>query len=141
MVKGVTPEGEGDFGNTARKEMIKKARGELIAFVDDDNVILPEFLEEMIRAINCSGKDFAVCDVIHFGPLDVSTGMIAPVVLKGEPVKLKYVDPLQVVVRANVMKQIGWDTKKGYLSDGVTLEELGNTSSHVKIDKVLGIHM
>ena len=132
---------DNDYGNTARRDMISKAKGEMIAFVDDDNVVLPEFLETMCDAVEGAEKDFAVCDVVHFGPLAQETGMKPPVVLKGEPVKLRYIDPLQVVVRADVMRSVGWDIETGYLSDGVTLEKLGSSYTYVKLHKVLGFHM
>jgi len=135
------PVGKGDYGNTARAMMIEKAEGILVAFVDDDNIVLPDFLKEMSDALNGTAKGFAVCDIVHFGPLDKRTGMKPPVVLKGEPVKLTYIDPLQVVVRMHAIKSVGWDIETGYLSDGVTLEKLGDEFEHVKVDKVLGFHM
>lgn len=137
----VSVKGDNDFGNSARKEMIEKAKGKYIAFVDDDNLLLPQFIEKMVDAIEVAEKDFAVCDIVHFGPLAAETHMEPPVVLKGEPVKLRYIDPLQVLVKSEQMKEIGWDTETGYLSDGVTLEKLGKKFSHVKVHRVLGFHM
>jgi len=41
----------------------------------------------------------------------------------------------------HAIKSVGWDIETGYLSDGVTLEKLGDEFEHVKVDKVLGFHM
>jgi hypothetical protein len=136
-----TPKREGDFGNTVRRDMLGKILGEFVLFFDDDNIILPGYLEVMVRAVEESGKDFAVCRVIHFGPLNESVTGPPPIVLKGETVRLYHVDPLQFLVRAKAMKTIGWDIKHGYSSDGYTLEMLGDTYKHVIVEDVLGVHM
>lgn len=132
----------GDYGNVVRSEMLKKARGEYILFLDDDNLILPDYLETMIKAIEESGKDFAVCRVVHFGPLNEDKyGKKPPVVLTGLPVKLYHVDPLQILVKKDVMQKVGWDTEKGYLADGYTLQSLGDKFEHVEVPVVLGFHI
>ena len=132
---------DGDYGNTVRSEMLKKARGRYVLFCDDDNLILPDYFEKMIKAIEDAKVDFAVCKVIHFGPLNESQMGKPPIVLMGNPVKLYHVDPLQILVKREVMLDIGWDTKIGYLSDGVTLEKLGAKYKHVRVESVLGIHV
>lgn len=131
---------EGDYGNTVRKEMLERAKGSFVLFLDDDNIILPDYLSKMVKAVQDSGKDFAVCKVMHFGPLNPVAGK-PPIVLEGNPVKLYHIDPLQILVKADVMKKIGWDTEVGYLSDGVTLEKLGNQFQHVRVEEVLGVHI
>mgnify|MGYP006282510871 CR=1 FL=1 len=131
----------GDFGNVVRSEMLAKASGEFVLFMDDDNLILPHYLERMVGAIRESGKDFAVCRVVHFGPLRPEATGHPPQVLTGIPVKLHHVDPLQVVVRTEAMRQVGWDTEKGYLADGHTLQALGEKFEHVEVPEVLGFHM
>jgi hypothetical protein len=133
---------EGDFGNTVRLTMMKnEAKGDHILFCDDDNIILPHYMRMMVDAIERSGSDFAVCRIMHFGPLNEAEVGKPPKVLTGEPVKLYHVDPLQVMVRKEVMLKVGWDTEVGYLSDGVTLEKLGKDFKHVTVGEVLGIHM
>jgi hypothetical protein len=131
----------GDFGNVVRSEMLKKAKGEYILFLDDDNIILPNYLERMIKAIEDSGKDFAVCRVVHFGPLNEEHLGKPPQVVTGIPVKLYHVDPLQILVKRSAMQEIGWDTEKGYLADGHTLQVLGDKFEHVEVSEVLGFHM
>jgi hypothetical protein len=137
----VTTTKEGDFGNTARSEMLKKARGKYVLFFDDDNVILPKYLAEMVsRLANSPDCQFAVAEIVHFGPLNEKEVGKPPKVLKGDPVKLYHIDPLQVLVRRDDMQKIGWDTEAGYLSDGITLEKLGALKC-VRVNEVLGFHM
>lgn len=131
-----------DFGNSARKAMIGEAWGEFVAFCDDDNIYLPGFLETMtVKLVNEPDAGFAVCDIMHFGPLNEAEVGSPPIVLKGEPVKLYHIDPLQVMVRKSVMREVGWDTEVGYLSDGVTLEKLGRGHEHIKVNELLGVHL
>jgi hypothetical protein len=132
---------DGDYGNTCRAEMLKRARGRYVLFLDDDNVILPKYLEIMIGALGDSGKDFAVCDVMHFGPLNEAVAGKPPVVLTGEPVKLYSVDPLQILVKREAMQDVGWDVDRGYIADGVSLEALGDKYEYVKVPEVLGVHI
>jgi len=133
---------EGDFGNSARKKMIEEARGEYVMFLDDDNVILPTYLAQMAHVLDEDEEiGFVVCRVMHFGPLNEKELGKPPIVLEGEPVKLYHIDPLQVMVRTELMQKVGWDTAKGYLSDGVTLEKLGKAAKYSKIEEVLGVHI
>jgi hypothetical protein len=131
----------GDFGNTVRSEMLKKARGKYVIFMDDDNVILPEYLEKMINAIEKGKVDFGICQVVHFGPLNESEVGKAPQVLTGNPVKLYHIDSLQVMVRREAMLDVGWDTDSGYIADGVSLEALGKKYKPVHLNEILGFHL
>jgi hypothetical protein len=131
----------GDFGNTVRKEMLAKATGKYVLFCDDDNLILPDYLEKMVNALEMSGADFAVAQVVHFGPFNEAVIGKPPKVLTGFPVKLYHVDPLQVLVKREAMQSIGWDCDHGYVSDGVTLEMLGDKYKSTEVAEVLGFHM
>ena len=132
---------KGDYGNVVRSEMLAKASGKYVLFLDDDNLIVPTYLERMIAAIEESGKDFAVCRVVHFGPLNEEAVGAPPQVLTGIPVKLHHVDTLQVLVKREAMQEAGWDTEHGYLADGHTLQNLGEKFEHVEVPEVLGFHM
>lgn len=129
-----------DYGNSVRRAMIQQASGKYITFFDDDNVITPDYFESMISAVQ-QGFDFAVCHIVHFGPLNVSKVGYPPKVLTGFPVKVFHVDSLQILVRAEAMKDIGWDVDYGYISDGTTIERLGAKYSAVAVPKVLGFHL
>lgn len=135
------PKREGDYGNSVRSEMLAKARGEYVLFFDDDNLILPSYLERMLGALEGTAFGFAVCRILHFGPLNtMETKLVPPVVLEGEPVKLFWVDPLQCLIRREAMAEVGWDCKVGYLSDGVSLERLGQRQKRVRVGEILGVH-
>ena len=135
-----TTKKEGDYGNTVRSEMMKQANGKYILFFDDDNIIMPSYLERMIAEAEKEQADLAICKIIHFGPLNEKVLGKPPMVLTGDPVKLYHIDPLQVLVKRDVMQKVGWDTTVGYLSDGVSLERL-NPFKKVRVDEVLGVHM
>jgi len=130
---------EGDYGNTVRSEMMKQANGDYILFFDDDNIILPNYLERMLSAIESDKADFSVCQIMHFGPLNEKVLGKPPIVLTGDQVKLYHIDPLQVLVKREIMQKVGWDTKVGYLSDGVSLERLAPYKK-VSVNEVLGVH-
>jgi hypothetical protein len=129
----------GDYGNTIRNEMLKRATGKYVFFCDDDNIILPEFLAKMTSAVQSA--DLAVCKIVHFGPLNESVTGKPPKVLTGFPIKLYHVDPLQVLVKRECMQDIGWDCDHGYVSDGVTLERLGTKYKSIEVPEILGFHM
>jgi len=133
---------QGDFGNTVRSEMLKKAVGKYVIFLDDDNIILPEYLEKMMKALESdTTAEFVACKIMHFGPLNEAEEGKPPKILMGSPVKLYHVDPLQIMVRREIMLKVGWDTDVGYLSDGVTLEKLGKDYKGIRVEEVLGIHI
>ncbi len=130
---------QGDHGNYARREMLKKVTGRFVMFFDDDNIIMPEYMKRMWEEMSDPNVDFAVCRIMHFGPLNEEVIGKPPIVLEGDPVKLYHIDPLQVVVLRKVMQDIGWDVDHGYVSDGVTLEKLSQYTS-ATVEEVLAVH-
>lgn len=44
----------------ARNIGIRKAQGEYIAFIDDGNIISPEYLDALFKAATSSGKQYIV---------------------------------------------------------------------------------
>jgi len=131
----------GDYGASVRQEMLTSpVDTEYVMFLDDDNIILPHYLEKMIRALDeaSHGEAFAICAILHFGPLPFFFGK-PPVLLRGEP-RLLHIDTLQVVVRTEAMKAVGWRTGS-YVADGFTYQELGKRFQYVRVDECLAIHM
>lgn len=132
----------GDFGNNVRAEMLKLAKGKYVVFLDDDNLILPEYIEFMSLMLKGAVADFAVCQIVHFGPLNEQATGRAPRVLTGDPVKLYHIDSLQVMAdREKFIAAGGWDTEKGYLADGHTYERLAEKLPFIHVRRVLGFHM
>jgi len=140
--RNTTGRKDGDFGNTVRSEMLQAARGKYTLFYDDDNVILPNYLEQMVGALEGSPECvMAVCHVMHFGPLNEAIIGKPPQVLTGLPVKLFHIDTLQVLVRTDIAKKCGWDTEHGYIADGYSLEKFGKAGAVVEVAEVLGVHL
>lgn len=133
----------GDYGHTIRNELIKIARGRYVMFFDDDNVISPNYVSKMVHAIESTGRDFAVCSIVHFGPLNIAETGPPPKVLTGVPLKLYHVDTLQVMVRTGFMRECGWNTEMGYVSDGYSIENLGikSKNGYAVVSDVLGFHL
>lgn len=135
---GKTP---GDYGNRVRRALLNESDGNFVLFFDDDNLILPNYLSKMLDSIRESGKDFAVCRIVHFGPLNVQETGRPPKVLSGKPMKLYHIDTLQVLVSMYAIKSVGWDQDSGYLADGKTFEKLGKEFEGIWINDVLGFHI
>ncbi len=132
----------GGWGSSVREEvMTEQAKGKYLVFLDDDNIIFPDYLEKMVNAVETAtdGEKFAICKILHFGPVIEALGP-APLYLEGEP-KLCYIDTLQIMVEADAMRQIGWVAKDHYCSDGYTYQKLGETFKYVRIKDCLAIHV
>ena len=136
-----TPDREdGDYGNRVRASVLQQAAGRYVVFFDDDNIILPTFLEKMIGAIRREEADFAICQCMHFGPLQPFLGK-PPVVLTGIPPRLYYIDTLQVVAKTQVMQDIGWQKEHGYFTDGNVYQEMAEKYKYVEVPEVLALHL
>lgn len=131
------------YGTTVRNEMLRIARGRYVMFLDDDNVIVPTYLSRMVAAIAAEDRDFAVCRVVHFGPLNEAETGPPPIVLTGDPLKKFHIDTLQFMVRTDVMQACRWNVEAGYLSDGVTFEALAARARRgwTLVPEVLGFHL
>lgn len=51
----------------ARNRALREARGHLVAFLDADDIWLPNFLEEQVRFLSEGGHDLVYCDALLFG--------------------------------------------------------------------------
>lgn len=137
----VSSEHYGGYGAGVRQDVLTRGEAtEYIMFLDDDNVILPHYLERMVGALEGArnGEQFAICSILHFGPLPFFMGR-PPVLLRGEP-RVFQIDTLQVLVRTEAMREVGW-RDHGYLSDGFTYRALGERFGYVRVDDCLGIHV
>lgn len=137
----VTKVHHGGYGAAVRQEvMTDHARGEYLVFLDDDNIIFPDYLERLLTALRSAtaGERFAICRLLHFGPVRAEVGA-PPLYLDGEP-RCFWIDTLQVMVEAEAMKSIGW-VSNAYIADGLTFEELGRRYGFVRVRDCLAAHL
>lgn len=140
----VSREAHRDYGPGVRNEVLATVDTEYVCFLDDDNVIMPAYLERMVGAIEAHGAQFAVCACLHYGPLreDIH-GPGLPKVLSGVPPRLYYVDTIQVVARSEAVVEVGFarDAENdGYYGDGITYEEMGRRFPYAVVPEVLAVH-
>lgn len=135
-----------NYGNTPRRHGIYSSQTKYIMFMDDDNVIFPNYLQVMIEHLelheDAQPSDFlmAVCKIIHMGPLPEKL-CPPPKILDGRPPVLQNIDTLQVVVTSDLAKKCGW-LDQGYLADGYTIELYSHHANHiVYVDEILAVHM
>lgn len=135
-------ENNADYGASVRKLAMPWLKGKYFAFLDDDNIMFPEFLEEMVGALEGTGPEvgFAVCQIVHLGPLQAWVGQ-PPQILSGWPIVVGGIDTLQVVVKREAIEKVGWVAEKGFYSDGYTYEALSKEFRHIRVEKVLGVHI
>ncbi len=135
-----------DYGSSVRNNLIKssKLEGELVCFFDDDNIILPTYLEKMVNAlVNAKdGEKFAICQIMHFGPLPHHL-CPAPAIITGIPPRMQNIDTLQVLTTLEAIKPFGWvkGATSGYCDDGCTYEALAKHNRFVEVPECLGIHL
>jgi glycosyltransferase involved in cell wall biosynthesis len=127
-----------NYGNTPRQTAINNANTDYIVFLDDDNIIFPNYLSELIKGID--DYDIGICKIVHLGPLPPKL-YPPPKILDGNPPVLQNIDTLQVMVKTIIMKKEGWEVDKGYLADGYTIHKLCSKNNFVFINEILGIHM
>ena len=134
------------WGATVRQDILAACPHDIdyVAYVDDDNVILPHFVAAHVSALEQHPEcGFSVCQIIHNGPLPDRFGR-PPAILTGNPVACQNIDTLQVMVRAEVMRAMGWVCNvgsAGYFNDGATYERLARASRHVFVHEILGVHL
>ena len=129
-----------NYGNSPRQLGIEKGCGDYFVFLDDDNVIFPNYLETLVKYLeDNTDKSIAICKIIHMGPLPGRFGE-PPKILDGKPPVLQNIDTLQVCVRAEVVKKLGW-LDKGYLADGYSIQNWAENYKYGFVDEILGVHM
>lgn len=133
---------EGIYANNVRNKMIEKSSGDYILFLDDDNIIFPNYLEVSVNKLKHTSDKVGFCasKTIHFGPLPEDLGE-PPVILGVDNINIGSIDTIQLLIKKFALKKIGgWDLKSNYYADGVTYSKLSKEYDYVKIDKVLSIH-
>jgi len=130
----------GHFGAGVRQALLTDARGDLLAFLDDDNMVFPKFAERMITALDqAPDAGFAICQIVQTAQQPPGC-LLEPIIITGIPPVGQNIDTLQVVVRKAAMKQSGW-CLMGYCSDGHTYEKLARQYRWIPVDEVLGMKL
>lgn len=133
-----------DFGNGVRSEVLDTVDTDFVCFLDDDNLVLPAYLDTMISSIEAADVDFAVCACLHYGPIREDLHGPPPQVLSGVPPRLYAIDTMQVVARTSVMRDHGFavvEPEWAYYADGLTYESLAATYAYVSVPDVLTVHL
>jgi glycosyltransferase involved in cell wall biosynthesis len=134
-----------DYGVTPRQEGMDRtpveSSDDCFVFLDDDNVIFPDYLETMMGHMRAHpDHDMAICKIIHMGPLPARLHP-PPKVLDGLPPVLQNIDTLQVCVRAAFARKEGWLRDKGYMADGYTFERWAGRCKYGAVPAILGVHL
>jgi glycosyltransferase involved in cell wall biosynthesis len=139
-----------DHAFSLRREMLDKAKGELVVFFDDDNFLCPTYLEKMRSAL-CSRIDddnnprhmlwpkFAICQIVHFGPLPQKYGT-PPKVVTGLPPVLYSIDTLNCMSRKDALLSLDWNQNTGYFFESI-YGQMSKKYKWVEVPEVLGIHL
>lgn len=131
----------GGWGAHVRQEVMQGARGKYLCFLDDDNILLPEYLSTMLAALRLQPEaHFAICTCLHFGPLSAEWGK-PPVYLTPRQPRLQAIDTIQVLVRATSMSALGWQEPDSYMSDGLTFTKLGQLYPFALVPELLAVHL
>ena len=131
-------------GSGIRVQLLQSIETEFVCFFDDDNLLLPTYLEKMIGALkdgSLQGEsaDFSICQCYHFGPLQGFHGK-PPKVLTGVPPKLYWIDMIQCVFRTDEFRRFGGFRNLGYFSDGYTYEAFAEKHTFIEVPEILCIH-
>ena len=101
-----------DGGNTCRREALKRATGEYVWFVDDDNTVADDrVLEDMAKALEDAGKPpWALFPVTRLGHR-----------FYDDPPRSCHVDTMNFVLRKDIAY---WPDTNAYGSDGILVDDV-----------------
>jgi glycosyltransferase involved in cell wall biosynthesis len=101
-----------DGGNTCRREALKRATGEYVWFVDDDNTVADDrVLEDMAKALEDAGKPpWALFPVTRLGHHFYT-----------DPPRSCHVDTMNFVLRRDIAY---WPDTNAYGSDGILVDDV-----------------
>jgi glycosyltransferase involved in cell wall biosynthesis len=139
-----TGEPLGISGDGVRVQLLQSVKTDFVCFFDDDNLLLPTYLEKMIGALTDGSlrgesANFSICQCYHFGPLQGFHGK-PPKVLSGIPPKLYFIDMMQCMLRTEEFRKFGF-RNLGYYSDGHTYEAFAEKNAFIEVPEILCVHL
>jgi len=96
-----------NLGATQRNLMLTYVTGDYVLFLDDDNILYPNYLEKMVKNID-SETGMVVCR-IHFNDNNW-TNLILP---RQDDLMPCEIDHLSILFRSDITKQFKWDSNWG----------------------------
>ncbi len=119
-------------GNLQRNLALKFAKGDVVLFLDDDNIINRDYIEKMVECFDNNEVGYAICKIVYDG-----IGIIDPQL----PFKLRCIDSLNFMARTDLIRQIGgWIPYNLYSADFTIIEKISGISKGKFIPEVLGTH-
>ena len=134
-------EKKGTLGHPQRDFLIKQSKGEWIAFLDDDNIILPYYTKCLENYLS-DKFDLIIIKIKHsyykMRPFPNHRDWGNP-----KSMRVGHIDSLNMVVRGVVAREIGWIERRRYGDDrfGARLAKFLDYQRILYVNKVLGLHL
>jgi hypothetical protein len=123
-----------DWGFESRSRGIREATGDYILHFNSDNVLVPQALEIVSKAIDATNNP----QMLVFQIFTTTRGTRH--LLTGNPPVVHNIDALQAVVRRQVWVDNGGWVERTQTSDGEQLQRFAQKHGFVSINMVLGEH-
>ncbi|WP_313772480.1 glycosyltransferase family A protein [Candidatus Regnicoccus frigidus] len=95
-----------NFGNLQRNVGIVRSRGEFLLFLDDDNVIYPEALDQMVTGFDSENIDLVFCPINYD---HVKHGVQSQILMPSPGFTVGEVDSLNAMIRRDLVVHCnGW---------------------------------
>jgi hypothetical protein len=153
-----------DWGHSLRDRGIREAKGEYIVHMNSDNILYPNAIEEIAKAIDRPPKVFrSPAHKLRGEGMDTNDIIIFPIlmhglvkfrdytyqdkknqgsyiILNGIPPVVQNIDCMQLVMKRELwLREGGWHDKQE-MSDGVMYEEFCQKYGYRYVGPVLGEH-
>jgi FkbM family methyltransferase len=106
-----------DLGATQRNYCLQRITGNYVLFLDDDNVLYPNYINKMVSEIN-DNTGMIVCR-IHFNDKEWNNYILP---LKDE-LRPCFIDHLSILFRSDIAKSLTWDSNWGQDHRYITASE------------------
>jgi glycosyltransferase involved in cell wall biosynthesis len=117
------------MGNYQRNLALTYATGEFVLYLDDDNIIYPNCLEDMTRGFSSTEVGYVVC------PIRYGEGFVRPRPGFGH----EEIDLLNFMIRRQLVVRAGGQNSR-YSADYHLISDVARTSSGVFLETMIGHH-